>query len=168
LQYLQRFVELETDEAEKRRIQAIIRRLRGARQELIAARAAERDVPRRPSPASPQRAGPSPYLLASAGLSALAFVVASVFGARALALAPGPSDATGGSRDADDVRADARAAHHSAVVADVSLLVGLVSGGTAAALYLGRQAPSEPDLPGGTVHREPVSTKVTFDVGVRF
>jgi hypothetical protein len=149
---------------------AIVTRLEGVREELIEARVAgdrTRDVD---CPPEVERSGPEPLVLATAGVAAVAIVVGSVFGARALAMRPGPANATGGGREVSDVRADARAAHRSAIVADLAFLVGIVSGSVAGVLYLGRAESVEPEgsplaleVPTGAG-----AARFALDLGIRF
>lgn len=168
LSYYRRVYELEPEGPDKERIGATITRLEGAREELIRARLDGQTMQRAHELPVADSSSSDPLLLATASIAAVAIVVSAVFGARALALRPGPSNPTGGDRDVSDVRADARAAHRSAVVADVSLLAGLVSGSVASVLYLGRErTPAHESRRLGSASRERPAF-LGLNLGIRF
>lgn len=168
LDYYRQVHRLEKDGPDKDRIAATITRLEGARDELIRTRLAERGVQENEPMPEPESSASDAVLWVSAGVAVVAVAVSAVFGARALSLRPGPSSGTGGGRDVSDVRRDARTAHRSAIVADVSLLVGLVSGGTAGVLYLGRSEPADQDPLGALDEPSAPTARFGLDVGIRF
>ena len=170
LAYLRRYLEMETDAEERARTEASILRLEGALRE-------DHVEPLESAPSAPNAATaplpPAPgrldgWVWGSAGVAIAALVVGAVLGVRALALDPGPDDATGGSRSVDDVRSDAHAAHRSAIGADVAFGVAAVSGVAATLLYFGR-APvaSSPGAP-TSIPVETASPKLGLDLNFAF
>lgn len=150
-----RFTEMETDPAEVERVQGIIKRLEGARDELrrkqeASAEAAEPaetpDVTPRAAPdAAPREKGRMDGLvIGAAGVSAAAALVGVVYGVRAVSTAPGSDERTGPGTTVFDLQRRADDAHSYAVVADVAFVVSALSGGLAAALYFGRDAEPAP------------------------
>ncbi len=144
IDYLERYVVLETDAGELERARASIVRLRGARGEL-----ARETKPPPPAPApcvTPSAAPPAArpagkldgWVIGSAGVAAAAAVVGVVFGVRALLLDPGSEPATDSSTSIDELDDRASLARSSARIADVALGVSIASGATAAVLYFGR------------------------------
>ena len=149
LDYLRRFLEMETDPEERARAEATITRLEGALGEGYAvAPEAPPSAPLAPVPAPlPAPGRLDAWVWGSGAVAISALIVGAVLGVRALAQRPGPDEGTGGSRSVDDVRSDAQQAHRSAVAADVAFGVAAVSGAAATLLYFGRSplpAPAEP------------------------
>ncbi len=136
--YYRRYLAMEPDLKTRARVQVVLRRLEGAEKE---AATRPHDVgPRVPPPASepprPPSAGPvRPWVVATASVGGVAFVMGSAFGFTALARNPGANAHTGGTVTIGDLQADARAAHVDAIVADVSFLTALAAAGTAAFFY---------------------------------
>lgn len=150
------FLALEADEGEKERVRAIIKRLEGARSDLVkpppSAPAASSSAPPPPPPPPTESAPPPPpppvrkgkldgLVYGTGGLAAAALLGGVVFGVRALSLRPSES-VTGPEQSFQDLQSSARRAHQSAVIADISFGVALVSGGAAALLYFLREAPA--------------------------
>jgi len=136
--YYQRYLDMEPDPKTRARIQLVLRRLEGAEKE---AATPPRDVGPRAAPLAPPPGPPPPrpvrpWVVTTASVGGVAFVMGSVFGLAALARNPGANAHTGGSVTIADLQADAHAAHVDAVISDVSFLATLAAAGTAAFLYL--------------------------------
>ncbi len=153
--YYRRYLAMEPDPKIRARIQLVLRRLEGAEKEVAAP---SHDVGPRvppPAPAPPPPAPPRPvraWVVATASVGGVAFVMGSIFGLSALARNPGANPRTGGGVTIADLQADAHAAHVDAVISDVAFLTTLAAAGTAAFLYLatprvtlgGAQGPPKP------------------------
>jgi tetratricopeptide (TPR) repeat protein len=155
--YYRRYLEMEVQPKEREQVEAVLKRLQGAKRELAkpppkAVRSApvpapaQRTVRAMKSPAGQGGRPIGPWVVVTGGLAAGAFVIANVFAALALAQYPGSDAET----DRDISLAAADAAHRSAIIADVALLVAGVSGGATLYLYLTTppriSAPSAPPV----------------------
>lgn len=174
------YLRMETDPKLRAQARATIHRLRGARREVEAPEAdAGPPAPAAPQPApaapQPARAGAHEksrldgWVIATGGVAAAALLIGTIFGVGALATEPGSGDSTGPSTSASDLQSKAEQAHSFAVVADVSFVIALLSGGTAGALYFLRSPapPSESARRGPrALPSEPGTT--AFSVGVHF
>ncbi|WP_437663192.1 tetratricopeptide repeat protein [Sorangium sp. So ce1182] len=154
--YYLRYLEMEALPKEREQVTAVLKRLQGAKRELAGAKVqAAAPPPAAPLPLLPRVrllprrsvvAGnprpPTPWLFVSGGIAAGSLVVGGVFAALAVAQDPGPGERTGGGVTIADLRADARAAHRCAVVADVALVIAGLSGAAALYLYLSPRAPA--------------------------
>jgi tetratricopeptide (TPR) repeat protein len=131
----QRYAEMEPDPKAKARTLATIHRLEGAEREEMARAVVVRL--RAPAPPAPRGIGPArrSWVIATAGLSAAAFVTGVGFGLTALQRNPGANARTGNGVTIDSLQADAHAAHTDAVVADVAFVVAAAAAATAALLY---------------------------------
>lgn len=146
--YYVHYLAMETLPKEREAVEAVLRRLQGAKRELARAQGPAASPSSRHGGAQPpcrtlaaQRASPlSPALLVSGGVAAGSLVVGGVFAALAVARDPGVGARTGGGVSIADLQADADAAHKHAVVADVALLVAGLSGAAALYLYLSPRA----------------------------
>lgn len=129
---LERFRELETDDAERERARLTIERLRGAEQ------AAEVPHPA-PCPESPALPPPpaasSPVLIGAASVAAVSLVVGAVFGTKALVDDIG-NTSTSPSLSIGQLRERGRQAAREAVIADIAFAVGAASAGTFAGVWL--------------------------------
>jgi tetratricopeptide (TPR) repeat protein len=141
---LERFRELESDEAERERARLSIERLRGAQQAAQAAPSrascAEPAPAAAPTPAPPESA-PRAILIGTASVAVVSFVVAAVFGAKAL------SDDVSGARTSPSLSVTqlherGQRAEREALVADVALALGTASTATFAGVWL--LAPGDP------------------------
>lgn len=151
------YLRMVKDPEQQKRARAIIRRLKGARREVETPAA---EAPRRKSgttsstttSAQPAAASTHPaghgrldrWVYFTGGVAAAAVVLGSIFGIRALATEPGVDASTGGGRSYSRMQDDQSRAHSYAVVADVSFVVGIVSGAAAGALYFMR-SPAQAD-----------------------
>ncbi|WP_437496445.1 tetratricopeptide repeat protein [Sorangium sp. So ce1099] len=162
--YYLRYLEMEALPKEREQVTAVLKRLQGAKRELAGGKAQVAAPPSAAPSAAPTAAPlpllprvrllphrsvvagnprpPTPWLLVSGGIAAGSLVVGSVFAALAVARDPGPDERTGGGVTIADLRADARAAHRCAVVADVALVIAGLSGAAALYLYLSPRAPA--------------------------
>ncbi|MEP7121483.1 MAG: tetratricopeptide repeat protein [Byssovorax sp.] len=136
--YYRRYLEAETDPREREKIEGVLQRLEGAKQDLVAPAG---------SPAAPVAApvvAPSrsfgPWVIVSGAVGAMGLFTGVVLGISALARSPGASAATGPGVTADDLLASAKAAHRQAVGADIALLIGLAATGAAVGIHLGSRA----------------------------
>ena len=144
--YYRRYLAMETAPKEREKIQAVLRRLEGARPDLGASQDGQGRPTAARSAASSRVIGP--WVVATGIVGATGIVTGAILGVSALARSPGADAMTGPNLSADELVADARAAHRQAVGADVALLVGLVATGAAVVLYTtSRAAPSPSPKP---------------------
>lgn len=146
VRYYRRYLETETDPREREKIEGVLKRLEGAKQDLVvAAGAAPPPAPEAAAPAaatSPRSFGP--WVIVTGAVGAMGLFTGVVLGVSALARSPGASAITGPGVTADDLLADARAAHRQAVGADIALLIGLAATGAAVGIHLGSRAAAGP------------------------
>lgn len=149
VRYYRRYLEMETITKEREKIQGVIRRLEGAKHDLVVAREAPAPPRVFAPPASLAPAGSiGPWVMVTGAAGAMGIFTGVVLGISALGRSPGASAMTGPGVTADDLVADAKAAHRQAVGADISLLIGLAATGTAVGLYFAsRPAPSPRQKP---------------------
>ena len=145
--YYRRYLETATEPAEREKIEGVLRRLEGAKQDLVVSKDdLPAAAPLRPvtPPASVEPARSfGPWVMISAAVGGTGLFAGAVLGISALARSPGAGARTGAGVTADDLLADAKAAHRQAVGADVALLIGVVATGTAVGLhYASRPAPT--------------------------
>jgi tetratricopeptide (TPR) repeat protein len=146
---LEQYALLEPDQAEVRRAELTVERLRGARSELVAGSSEPATIvvpagrrylpPAVPRPSSSARA--DEWVLASSAVAIVAAAIGVVFGVRALVLHPGSDPKTGPGTSIDTLREARASARASARVADVGFAVSLGAGATAAGLWLFRECP---------------------------
>jgi tetratricopeptide (TPR) repeat protein len=148
VQYLRRYVELESDAGEIASAREAITRIEGAREEEAKLATRPTLLVPLPSVPPPMRAScPEPglwdgWVTATSGAAAAAVVVGLVFGVGSLLAAPS-DDGTNSERSIEDLRGSAERARTYAEIADVAFGVGLLSGAAAGLLYFGRE--SRPD-----------------------
>jgi len=140
--YYRRYLAMETVPKEREKIQSVLRRLEGARQDLGASPDTQGLAPG--ASAAPARVI-GPWVVATGIVGATGIFTGVILGISALARSPGADAMTGPSLTADQLIADTRAAHRQAVGADIALLVGLAATGAAVVLYAtSRVAPKPP------------------------
>ncbi|MCA9631647.1 MAG: tetratricopeptide repeat protein [Myxococcales bacterium] len=152
--YFRRYLEMESDPAERQRAEVIVQRLAGAQERALRAGSGGEDAPEGPGGSSDSTGPPGDgrvgkldvWVYGTAGLSLAALTVGVIFGVRALLKHPGGSPTTGPGVSAGDLQDDAASAHDMALIADVSFGVALLSGAAASLLYFGRSAEAEPRL----------------------
>lgn len=133
---LERFRELETDEAERERARLSIERLRGAEQAAKASPAPNPPCPEQPAPVVlPPEKTPSAVLIGTGSLAVVSFIVGAVFGSKAL------SDDVSGARTSaslsvTELHDRAQRAEREALVADVAFALGAASTATFAGVWL--------------------------------
>jgi tetratricopeptide (TPR) repeat protein len=145
--YYRKYLEMLSQPKEREQVEAVLRRLQGARKEL--SRTAPAEPPLHPKVAAPRPTPPvvrprrsaavrqvSPWIFASGGVAAGALAVSNLFAILALARDPGSEARTGAGVTLADLQADAAAANRYAVVADVALVVAGLSSAAALSLYL--------------------------------
>ncbi len=151
--YFRRYLEMETDPAERERAEVIVQRLAGAQERALRANSGgEDDSPEEEgAPGAGARSSHDrppgkldEWVYGTAGLSLAALTLGVVFGIRALVKHPGGSPKTGPGESASDLQADAASAHDMALIADVSFGVAVVSGVAASLLYFGRSPDQRP------------------------
>jgi tetratricopeptide (TPR) repeat protein len=143
----QRFEELEPDAAERERAEITIARLRGAAAELAAPSPSPAAPCPEPPPApAPAPRGPSPVLIGSASIAAVALVVGAVFGGKAWA-DDVSDERTSTSLSVTQLRERGRRAAREALIADVAFAVAGAAGGTFACVWL--LTPSQPTRAAG-------------------
>ena len=136
---LERFRELEPDEAERERARVTIGRLKGAESTARAHRP-EPVCPPAPAPASPS-GKPTVALLGTASLAVVSLLVGTVFGAKALSDDIGQTG-TSASLSLGQLRERGRRAEREALVADVAFALSAASAATFAGVWL--LSPAEP------------------------
>ena len=167
--YFRRYLGVESDAAERERVEATILRLEGALeaggQEPPAEHGLLAEWKSNDAPASEEEeTTPSRidgWVLGTGGLALAAFAVGTVFGVRALATQPSSDDRTGVNESHTELEDRQKRAHGFAVVADVAFAVALVSGGAAVTLYLSR-------APDGSAGARPGRRFVGLSAGGRF
>ena len=162
--YYRRYLEAATEPAEREKIEGVLRRLAGAKQDLV--------VPREPTPAgaSTRLAAPpasvepartfGPWMMITGALGGTGLFTGVVLGISALARSPGASARTGAGVTVADLFADAKAAHRQAVGADIALLIGVVATGTAVGLHFASRPTTRPSTPRVDVAMGPLSGAV--------
>ena len=156
IENFQRYLEMEDDPKERARVELVIQRLEGAREE-VATKEEPVVLPETPeqgaTPATPppvadrtpaKKGRMDGWVIATGGVAIAAAIVGTVFGLRALSTRPSSSDATGPGKTPQDLRNQNVDAHNYAVVADVAFAISLVSAGTAGYLYFSRDAETSP------------------------
>ena len=152
IRYFELYLTLEADEGERERVRATIRRLAGAKRDLVAAASASAAPSPPPPPPREDEKPPPPraagrldgWVYTTGGLALATLATGTFFGVRALAKHDG-HPTTGAGKTLGDVQNAADDAHRSAVLADVFFAVGLASGAAAAFLYFGRNAEAPVD-----------------------
>jgi tetratricopeptide (TPR) repeat protein len=134
--YYRRYLETETDPREREKIEGVLQRLDGAKQDLGVAPASAPPAVAAPVVAAPPRSF-GPWVVVTGAVGAMGLLTGAVLGISALVRSPGASATTGPRVTADDLLADARAAHRQAVGADIALLIGLAATGAAVGIHLG-------------------------------
>lgn len=171
IENFKRYIEMEDDPKERERVDQIVQRLEGAREELaedgepvVVLDEDEKENETRPAPVAPRdRPGKGRmdgWVYATGGIAIAAAVVGTVFGVRALSTRPGDGDTTGPGTTPQDLRDQSVEAHNYAVVADVAFAISVVSAGAAGFLYFSRDA--EPTASGRTGQRTLVHVGVHF------
>ena len=149
--YYRRYLAMETVPKEREKIQRVLQRLEGAKQDFGAFGEALGLSPNAPSASAAPARGVGPWVVVTGILGATGLCTGVILGISALARSPGADTMTGPSLTADQLVADARAAHQQAVGADIALLIGLAATGAAVTLYAtSRVAPSPRPKPAAT------------------
>lgn len=163
--YYRRYLDTATDPAERAKIEGVLRRLEGAKQDLVVAR----DAPPAAAPVTPPvGAAPArsfgPWVMITAAIGGAGLFTGAILGISALARSPGASSRTGADVTADDLLADARAAHRQAVGADIALMIGVVAAGTAVGLHVASRPAAAVSTPRVDVALGPLAgvVRVTF------
>ncbi|AKT41043.1 tetratricopeptide repeat protein [Chondromyces crocatus] len=161
--HLKRYLQMETQPRARADAEAMLRRLEGAKKEMLG-----KGLEARPSSGTPEasrgaevrraRVGDgrplSAPVLVAGGVSVSALLTGTVFGLSALLRAPAGDATTGPGVSAEDILTDARHAHRDAVIADVAFLLGGAAFGLALVLHL--NTPSRA-LPAGSPTVPPAS-----------
>ncbi len=135
----------EKDAKARDRLAAILRRIRGAREDKSALPQASRMPTAAPkAPPSPvrERRALSPWGIGSGVFALAALTVGTGFGISALVRNPGAAPKTGGGVTIADLEADAKLARRDALVADVSFAISATAAGVALLFFL--TTPSRP------------------------
>lgn len=150
---LERFRELESDQAERERARLTIERLRGAERagEVEPSRGATGSACVEPPPAAPPPPRPpNPVLIGAASLAAVSFVVGSVFGIKALSDDVKNAE-TSEALPVNQLHERARRSERAALVADLAFAVSAASAATFVGVWL--LTPAEPARAGGITLR---------------
>ena len=133
--YYRRYLDVATEPGEREKIEGVLRRIEGAKPDLVVARQAPPSGTAAP-PASVEPARSfGPWVMVTGVVGAMGLLTGAILGVSALVRSPGANSMTGPGVTANDLLADAKAAHRQAVGADISLLIGLVATGTAVGLH---------------------------------
>ncbi|MCB9590423.1 MAG: tetratricopeptide repeat protein [Polyangiaceae bacterium] len=169
--YFRRYLEMETDPAERERAEVIVQRLAGAQERALRASSGGDDDPNQPGSGQHGQRGTAQdrsggkldvWVYGTAGLSLAALTLGVVFGVRALLTHPGGSPTTGPGESAGDLQHDASSAHDMALVADISFGVALLSGAAASLLYFGRSADEPAGQSASRVGLDPVPYGINY------
>jgi tetratricopeptide (TPR) repeat protein len=170
IETFERYLEMETDAKERERVEQIVQRLQGAREEVASEEPAVAPVPNQDSDAHPREAPQDAehakrgrldgWVYATGGVAIVAAIVGVVFGLRALSTRPSSSDRTGAGTTPDDLRERSEQAHSYAIVADVAFAVSVLGAGTAGFLYFSRDAEPTPS--------SAKNTRTLVTIGVSF
>lgn len=150
---LERFRELESDQAERERARLTIERLRGAERagEVEPSRGPTGSACVEPPPAAPPPPRPpNPVLIGAASLAAVSFVVGSVFGIKALSDDVKNAE-TSDALPVNQLHERARRSERAALVADLAFAVSAASAATFVGVWL--LTPAEPARAGGITLR---------------
>lgn len=171
--YYRRYLELETEPAQREKALATLKRLEGAKRELAkpeaAAKGAGPSAPAAPAPV--EGSGPRVHtvlMYVSAGVSGALLVAGTVLGVSALATDPSGTPKTGaGGVTFQDLRSRADSAHAQAIGSDVCFALGVMATGATLALVLTRppkRAPATPEKP--STPTAPAGPKATLVPGL--
>lgn len=159
--YYRRDLELETDPKLRERAQGILKRLAGARKDLLSPKAAPSSsaaaLPAPDSPTAPRRIGPA--VIVSSSIAGAALLTGIGFGISALVKNPGSSATTGPGVSVGDIYSAAEQAHRQAIVADVSFVVSAVAAGAALLFYFSLPTPAP-------THAAPTRAVSKVDLGL--
>jgi tetratricopeptide (TPR) repeat protein len=143
VRYYRRYLETETDPREREKIEGVLRRLEGAKEDLVVAPGAAPSAGATTGAGAPTRSF-GPWVIVTGAVGATGLLTGVVLGISALARSPGAGAITGPGVTADDLLADAKAAHRQAVGADIALLIGLAATGAAVGIHLGSRPAAAP------------------------
>ena len=127
--YYRRYLPMESDPKTRERVEGVLLRIEGAKQE-----SASKPAPP-PPPLKPAERTVEPWMFA-AGAASLALGVGAGVGIAAAVTNPGASAKTGPGVSVDDLTRAAQLAHREAVAADISFLISAAAAGAAVYLYL--------------------------------
>jgi len=145
LRWFHKYEEMDIDERERTRVEAVIRRIEGAKQNApedtkVLVRPKTMIIVRETPPR-----GRIDVLTVSAAIVAVGgFTVGAIFGAKALSERPSSSFVTGRDGSYTDLQQRVSSAHTSAIVSDVGLIVGLAATAGAAVLFFARTRDPHP------------------------
>ncbi len=179
LAYFKTYLEMEgVTTAERTKAEGIIKRIEGAKKELPPPQPTTRPSARPPPPASTSSAAPDESPPAqhgrvdglTIGFAALGAVgLAAGAGLGIYALTSRPTDfVTGRDGSYADLQDKTDSAHTVAIIADVSLGVGVVAAAVAAGLYFGRTKESSPSPKTARVSAAPLPSGGAVFVGGTF
>lgn len=139
--YYRLYLEMEQDPKIRERVEAVLRRLEGAKKDLAPPPSAAVTTPpplltaATPTPPPTVLVRPvKPAVIVTSGIAAGSLLVSGLFAITASLKNPGTSASTGEGTSYEDLASQARSAHRHAVVADVTLVIAALA--SASALYL--------------------------------
>jgi len=159
IRYYRRYMQMIDDDAEKARIEGVIRRLEGAKEEVVAPAASSEQPAVAPPPASsapPKKGRADGWVIGTGAVAGAALLAGGYFGYKAWSDRVEDPPSTGPGRSIGDLQDQADRAHREAVIADIGFGVALVAGATSMILYLARDATPVERAPDG-----PVEARVT-------
>ncbi len=146
IRYYRRYVEMTDDKAEKARIQGVIHRLEGARDEVEVAEAsssATAPAPAPPPPEPPKKGRMDGWVIGTGALAGVALLAGGYFGYKAWNDRVDDPPTTGPGRSFAQLQDDADRAHREAIFADAGFGLAIVAGATSAILYFTRDAKAQ-------------------------
>ncbi|MBI5536374.1 MAG: tetratricopeptide repeat protein [Deltaproteobacteria bacterium] len=156
--YYKQYIGMIPDEAEKERVREIIKRLQGARKEIVvpqpsASAAPERtaEPPAKEPAEPPKKKGRFDGLVIATGVVAgVGLVTGAVFGMKAMGDRIQGTPSTNGGVTYEDLQNKADRARQEALIADIGFGVAVVAGVAGALLYFTREAPGDSKKPAST------------------
>ena len=155
LRYFRQYAQMDgLTQAEKQKADSFIKRLEGAKREVV--------PPTPPQPPPKDKDGPPPKgridaaTIVAASIAVVGLGVGTTFGIKALADRPKSSFVTGRDGSYDDLQRKTTAAHNEAIVADVGFGVGVVAAAVTAYLYLARPKVTPAKSPQAQVSAAPM------------
>ncbi len=142
IRYYRRYLQMIDDDAEKERIEGVIRRLEGAKEEVAPAASSEQPpvAPPSTSSAPPKKGRADGWVIGTGVVAGAALLAGGYFGYKAWSDRVEDPPSTGPGRSIEDLQDQADRAHREAVIADIGFGVALVAGATSLVLYLARDA----------------------------
>jgi tetratricopeptide (TPR) repeat protein len=160
IRYLHVYAEMDLDAQERTKADAYMKRLEGAKKEIVAPVVAPTPAPTPappPTETSTQQGRVDAATVTFTTFAVAGLAVGAVFGVKALADRPSSTFVTGKDGTYAQYLSDQQHAHTEAIVSDVGFGVGVAAAAIAAYLYFGRTKEKTPAEPRTTVSAGPVT-----------